>query len=170
MSIIKSFIRVRTLPRVYAIAHEAKVKVLKIIGVANEPVRRLVPTEQTPSQGTKTYQELFADRAAELCQLKHSRILIVGANTGEDCKLFVDRGAAEVHGLDVIEDVGKGFLHRRVTYHHSSIEHTDLPSNYFDLVFAVATMEHVPDIRAGFSEMERLARPSGIIYSVAAPL
>jgi SAM-dependent methyltransferase len=31
-------------------------------------------------------------------------------------------------------------------------------------------MEHVPDIGKGFSEMVRVTRPGGIIYSVAAPL
>lgn len=31
-------------------------------------------------------------------------------------------------------------------------------------------MEHVPDIGKGFSEMARVTRPGGVIYSVAAPL
>jgi SAM-dependent methyltransferase len=156
LSAIKSFIRAWTPSPIYEAANRAKVKVMEIIGAA-------------PAVA-KTYQELFAERATELCPLAGSKVLVVGANTGADCKLFIDRGAAEVHGLDVIEDVGKEFPHERVTYHQSGIEHTDLPSNYFDMVCAVATMEHVPDIKAGFSEMERLARPSGMIYSVAAPL
>jgi hypothetical protein len=31
-------------------------------------------------------------------------------------------------------------------------------------------MEHVPDIEAAFSEMSRLAKPGGVIFSSAAPL
>jgi SAM-dependent methyltransferase len=72
--------------------------------------------------------------------------------------------------LDVIEEIGRNYPHPTVTYHRQSIEKTTLPSDHFDLVFAVATMEHVPDVAAGFAEMARLVRPGGVIYSSAAPL
>jgi hypothetical protein len=58
----------------------------------------------------------------------------------------VNRGAAEVHGLDVIEDIGASYSNPAVKYHRGSIEGCDLPSDYFDLVFSVATVEHVPKI------------------------
>jgi SAM-dependent methyltransferase len=57
-----------------------------------------------------------------------------------------------------------------VTYTHGSIEGCNLASERFDLVFCVATMEHVHGLEAGFREMVRLAKPGGLIYSVAAPL
>lgn len=118
----------------------------------------------------RSYHDIYADRAARLCTLKGARALVVGANTGGDCRLLINRGAAEVHGIDVIDDVGKGYPHERVIYRKTSIEHADLPSDYFDLVFTVATMEHVNDVRAGFSEIGRVTRPGGMIFSVAAPL
>lgn len=46
----------------------------------------------------------------------------------------------------------------------------DLPNNSFDMVFCFATMVHVPDIGKGFSEMARVTKPGGVLYSVAAPL
>jgi SAM-dependent methyltransferase len=69
-----------------------------------------------------------------------------------------------------MEEIGTGFQHPAVQYHRQSIENTDLPSESYDLVFAVATMEHVPDIRAGFREMARLTRKNGLMFSEASPL
>ncbi len=120
--------------------------------------------------GPRSYQEIFVRNAAKLRPISGAKVLVVGANTGSDCRLFIEQGAAEVHGLDVISDVGREFQHKNVTYHKESIEKSSLPSDYFDLVFAGATMEHVPDVRAGFSEMLRVTSPDGFVYSVAAPL
>jgi len=88
---------------------------------------------------------------------------------GFDCRPFVLAGA-EVTGMDICSDLGTACPHPNARYLQGSIEGCDLPSNHFDVVFCLATMEHVSDIEAGFSEMFRLARPRGVIYSVAAPL
>jgi SAM-dependent methyltransferase len=117
-----------------------------------------------------TYKEGFADQVMRFYPAAGRRVLVVGANTGDDCRLFVERGATEVHGIDVMPSVGEAFKHDRVTYHCAGIERSGLPSGYFDLVVAFDTMEHVPDIEAGFSEMARLARPGGAIYTVSDPL
>lgn len=118
----------------------------------------------------QAYQEKTIARANGLCGIQDAKVLVVGANKGEDCRYFVVRGASEVHGLDVIEDVGSAYSNPSVHYHRGSIEGCDLPANYFDLVFSVATMEHVPNIALGFAEMTRLTKPGGKIISHAAPL
>jgi SAM-dependent methyltransferase len=107
--------------------------------------------------------------AYRLASRRNPRVLVVGANRGEDCRLFVRLGAGEVHGLDIIDDIGAGFP-AGATYQRGSIEHSGLPSDYFDIVWTANTMEHVPDIQAGFSEMARITRPGGIIFSVATKL
>jgi SAM-dependent methyltransferase len=96
------------------------------------------------------------------------RVLVVGCNRGDDCRMFASMGAAEVHGLDVIEDVGADFP--GPTYHRMSAEEIELPDARFDLVFAVATLEHVPRVDLAFAEMARVTAPGGVVYSVAAPL
>jgi SAM-dependent methyltransferase len=118
----------------------------------------------------KSYQEKNAISVDVLRPIRGAKVLVVGANEGEDCRLFVERGASEVHGLDVIESTGKSFQHRSVRYHRASIEASGLAGDYFDIVFSVATMEHVHDIKAGFCEMARLASPGGLIFSLASPL
>jgi ubiquinone/menaquinone biosynthesis C-methylase UbiE len=120
---------------------------------------------------TKTYNETHVDRACELAgTVKGMSVLVVGASHGRDCKLFVDRGAAEVHGLDIASDIGSEFQHERVTYHRGMVENSGLDRDSFDLVFATATMEHVHDIEGGFNEMVRLAKPGATIFSIASPL
>jgi SAM-dependent methyltransferase len=95
-------------------------------------------------------------------------VLVVGCNTGDDCRPFIEGGAREIVGIDVVAEVGRDFPHSRVEYVRASIEKCPLPNHSFDLIYSVATMEHVHDVRAGFAEMARMAR--GVIYSVASPL
>jgi SAM-dependent methyltransferase len=135
-----------------------------------EFIRQRVRAERQRRRSAMSYHEIAVREAEVYCSIEGNRILVVGANTGEDCERFVRRRAGEVHGLDVIEQVGQNFSHPKVVYHRQSIEKTSLPSDHFDLVFAVATMEHVPDVAAGFAEMARLVCPGGVIYSSAAPL
>ena len=96
------------------------------------------------------------------------RVLVVGCNRGDDCRMFASMGASELHGLDVIDDVGADFP--GPSYHRMSAEKIELPDDRFDLVFAVATLEHVPDVAAAFEEMARVTAPGGVAFSVAAPL
>jgi ubiquinone/menaquinone biosynthesis C-methylase UbiE len=45
-----------------------------------------------------------------------------------------------------------------------------VPADYYDLVYCFATMEHVPRIDLAFSEMVRVTRAGGIIYTFSSPL
>jgi SAM-dependent methyltransferase len=116
------------------------------------------------------YNELHARHAADLIDMTGSSVLVVGANTGADCRYFVEWGAKEVHGLDVVPNVGCEYQANEVSYFCMSAEAMQLPDDYYDLVYCFATMEHVPDIAAAFKEMVRVAKAGGFIYSVASPL
>jgi SAM-dependent methyltransferase len=115
------------------------------------------------------YNRLHVRQAWKLAGEPRS-VLVVGANLGEDCRRFAELGADEIHGIDVIENVGAEFVDRRAVYHRGSIEACDLPDGHFELVFATATMEHVHNIEAGFAEMARLTKPGGVLWSIASPL
>lgn len=116
------------------------------------------------------YNRLNAQRAASLLPLAGKRVLIVGCNTGRDCRHFVEFGAAEVHGLDVVRNTGADYTHPRVHYHVMSAEEMALPDNSFDLVYCFATMEHVRRIELAFREIVRVTAPGGYVYSIASPL
>jgi SAM-dependent methyltransferase len=113
------------------------------------------------------YNAINAGLASSLCRLRNRRVLVVGCNAGSDCEHFVKAGA-EVHGLDVIPDIGSAY--NGASYIRANAQLMPLPSNYYDLVYCYATMEHVQDIRAAFNEMARVTAKGGYIYCVASPL
>jgi SAM-dependent methyltransferase len=98
------------------------------------------------------------------------RALVIGCNRGEDCKIFKDANVNLVSGLDIMDEIGLNYQAIGVDYLQSSIEKTHLGTDTFDLVFAYATLEHVPNIEAAFREMARICKPGGTIYSASAPL
>lgn len=116
------------------------------------------------------YNKLHAERAMEEFSVRNKSVLVVGCNIGKDCSYFVNAGAREVHGLDVESNIGSEYQHARVRYFRQSAENMSLNSNRYDLVYAVATMEHVPDIQAAFKEMARVTKRGGGIYCLASPL
>jgi SAM-dependent methyltransferase len=120
--------------------------------------------------GIYGYNRGHVKAAWKLVTAKQPRVLVVGANDGRDCRGFIDLGAHEVHGIDIEEIVGCAYRHDKVFYHRGDIQRSALPSNYFDLVFSRSTMEHVIDVRARFSEMARVTRKGGAIWSLAYPL
>lgn len=107
-----------------------------------------------------------------LSYLRHSphRVLVVGCNQGLECKTFVELGAVQVDGLDVIENTGAGYSHPHVSFVRTSAECIGVRDDTYDLVYSYATLEHVPDIDTAFHEFVRVTRPGGIIYTLAAPL
>lgn len=116
------------------------------------------------------YNSYHAKSTTNYINILNKKVLIVGCNTGKDCSHFIDLGAREVHGLDVIDDIGSEYTHPKVSYYKMSVEDMDLESDSYDLVYCFATMEHVPHIDLAFPEMVRVTKSGGIIYSIAAPL
>ena len=114
-------------------------------------------------------ENLFEHCRTYVGDLAGKSVLVAGCGRGDDCKMFAEAGAT-VTGLDICEDTGADFSDPRVSYCRQSIEGCDLEGDAFDLVFTVATMEHVARIKDAFFEMLRLVKPDGWIYSVAAPL
>jgi SAM-dependent methyltransferase len=133
------------------------------------PVRTAVEAPVRRFRKTLGYNRLHVRQAWKLAGAPVS-VLVVGANVGEDCARFAALGAREIHGLDVIPNVGESFQDPRATYHRAGIENSGLPDASFDLVFATATMEHVHNIEVGFAEMARLTKRGGTVWSLASPL
>ncbi len=112
-------------------------------------------------------QQFFEESRGYAGDLEGRSVLVVGCGTGLDCEPFAQMNA-NVTGLDICDDIGSKFPQCR--YQRGSIEDSGLSSDSFDLIFCIATMEHVHGLERAFSEMVRLARPNGLVYSVAAPL
>jgi SAM-dependent methyltransferase len=140
-------------------------KLRRRIFSATKNIDSIIPRDQYD------YNALAAISALRHCDVKEGKVLVIGCNTGGDCSYFLQAGAQEVHGVDVVDGIGRDLRHEKVRYHQRSAEDmTCFPDDTFDLVYAFATLEHIPDIEAAFREMHRVARPGGTIFSLAAPL
>ena len=126
--------------------------------------------KQSVVQGAKVYTLQRAKDSTKYMNIRGKTVLAVGCNTGYDCRYFIELGAGEVHGVDIIDEIGANYAHPHVKYHQMSVEAMDLKSESYDLVFSCATFEHVPRIDLAFPEMVRVTKPKGIIYCVADPL
>jgi SAM-dependent methyltransferase len=118
-----------------------------------------------------TYINYFAQQCRQhfpWSDVSNLRTLVVGCGKGLDCAEFTD--FQEIHGLDLCQNLGRDFSHPKVTYFHESAEAINRPSNYYDLVFSVATLEHIHDLPAAFGEIYRVSKPGGLIYTLAEPL
>lgn len=117
------------------------------------------------------FNQLTANAAiSTLGGVKGLSVLVVGCNRGEDCERFIDAGATNVVGLDVMDEIGDNYQHPNVVYLRASAEEIPLEDNSFDLVYCFATMEHIPRVEMAFTEMARVTKIGGCLYSVAAPL
>jgi SAM-dependent methyltransferase len=84
--------------------------------------------------------------------------------------LFLDAGAREVWGIDVMEEVGTEYPHEHARYLKMSAEDMDFDDSMFEIVFCLATMEHISHPEAAFSEISRVTAPGGFLYVPSAPL
>jgi SAM-dependent methyltransferase len=104
------------------------------------------------------------------------KILEVGHGTGSFIfELLYDR--CELWGLDdtikdnfVPEEKLKKYRndYPKVKFHHGLLGQYNpaLPQNYFDMVYSISTIEHIPkeDLSKVFDESFKLLRPGGIVF------
>jgi ubiquinone/menaquinone biosynthesis C-methylase UbiE len=66
---------------------------------------------------------------------------------------------------------GKDASHREFFSHRQmSVTNLEFPDNSFDRVFSVNCFEHVDDMAKAFSEMQRVLRPGGILFTIFGPI
>jgi SAM-dependent methyltransferase len=117
------------------------------------------------------YVQHHVDQAARhSADARGKRVLVVGCNEGREVSLFLDAGAREAWGIDVIDEVGSAYPRERAHYLRMSAEAMDLDDNMFEIVFCLATMEHISRPDAALPEIARVTAPEGLLYVVSSPL
>lgn len=97
-------------------------------------------------------------------------VLELGCSDGLVCDLVRSTGAAKVTGIDLLENVGCNFPDPGIEYHRMDGEALAFEDDTFDLVYSIATLEHVRDPYKILSEIQRVLKPEGYCYIQAAPL
>ncbi|MDQ3021256.1 MAG: class I SAM-dependent methyltransferase [Bacteroidota bacterium] len=120
----------------------------------------------------KVYQDLFMYSYIKHNVEKGSKILDVGGGDSRILKHF--NKDYECWNIDKLEGLGNGPTdikapNIRLVYDYMGSFNPELPDNYFDLVFSISTLEHVPldDLVAYeniLKDINRVLKPGG--YSV----
>lgn len=97
-------------------------------------------------------------------------VLEVGCSDGLVCDLFALLGVERVTGIDMMKTVGCNFPNKKIDYHVRNAEATGFPDQSFDLVYTIATLEHVCDPFKVLLEMLRVTKVGGYGYAQAGPL
>jgi SAM-dependent methyltransferase len=79
-------------------------------------------------------------------------------------------GAKQVVGVDVMQTAGCNFPNPRIKYLCRDAQKLPFPDQSFDMVYSIATFEHVADPKSVFDEILRLVKVGGYFYVQAGPL
>ena len=99
-----------------------------------------------------------------------AKVIEIGCSDGLTCNIMSHLGPAEVTGVDVLDTVGLGHLSSNIRYHCADFVTMDLPANYYDLTYSIATFEHIRDTESALSKMLRITKPGGFCYVQAGPM
>lgn len=94
---------------------------------------------------------------------KGERILDLGCSRGFYVRK-VEEYTENVIGVDISESSLREAVTLKVRY--GDVTSLDFEAGSFDKVYSLHTIEHIPDLRQFFSEMDRVLRPGGIAIIV----
>ena len=120
------------------------------------------------SRGAVPWNWKVVERASFLQQLRNNRcerLLEVGAGTGHD-SIFFQNSGLEVIATDLSPAMVACCLQKTLDARVMDFLHLDFPDRYFDAVYALNCILHVPnaDLPAVFEAVWRLLRPGGLFY------
>ncbi|GAA1656333.1 class I SAM-dependent methyltransferase [Actinoplanes couchii] len=106
-------------------------------------------------------RQAFRDRLAP-----GSRLLEVGAGTGQDSVFFQREGLAVV-AVDLSPVMVEYCRAKGVEAHVRDFLHLDLPAGTFDAVYAMNCLLHVPnrDLAAVLASIRAVLRPGGLLFA-----
>jgi GT2 family glycosyltransferase/SAM-dependent methyltransferase len=97
-------------------------------------------------------------------------VLEVGCSDGLVCDMMSHLGARSVTGVDVMQTTGCAYPGDRIRYQSMDATRLMFRDGSFDLVYSIATFEHLPHPTQTLEEIVRVLRPGGIGYVQAGPL
>lgn len=97
-------------------------------------------------------------------------VLEIGCGDGLVCEYMVNFGAKQVVGVDVMQTAGCNFPSPKIKYLCRNAQNLSFPDQSFDMIYSIATFEHISDPQSVFDEIIRLVKIGGYFYIQAGPL
>ena len=97
-------------------------------------------------------------------------VLEIGCSDGLVCDMMSHLGARQVTGIDVMATTGCVYRSDAIQYHSMDATRLAFPEAAFDLVYSIATFEHLPRPKKTLDEIVRVMRVGGMGYVQAGPL
>ncbi len=101
------------------------------------------------------YNRFFKDITQDL-----PVILDIGCCTGAALKTFEHVYPMVLHGIDIRDEGGEGFIFKECNLERERIPY---PSNYFDCVYTKSVIEHVRNTDNFLGEAQRVLKPGGVL-------
>lgn len=107
--------------------------------------------------------------------LQGKNVLDLGCGYGWHCKYSVEKGAAQVLGIDLshkmIEEAKRRNMERRIEYRVCAIEEYEYPDNMWDFVISNLALHYIEDIVQIFQKVHRTLKPNGVfLFNIEHPV
>lgn len=117
------------------------------------------------------YQESCANDLCKYISLKSKDLLIVGLGEGTEVPIFISKGCNKVDAVEPYPIIDQNIFGSQFKLIKSNAESMFLiRDNTYDIVYSVATLEHIHDPYAAVKEMMRVLKPGGLFYLQVGPL
>lgn len=99
------------------------------------------------------------------CYVKDKVVLDAGCGAGYGAEALAKAGAKKVFGVDIapnsIQYCRENYSRQNLTFKIGDAARLDFRDNFFDLIVAFETIEHIKDYRQAISEFYRVLKPGG---------
>jgi len=119
-------------------------------------------------------QKYYADKVSKVIPLKGKKILEVGCGNGVTLKYIAQTYIPEkIIGIDPGLESWYNIRENKESnweIRNGDAEKMDFDDNSFDVVYSIATFEHIEDVSKALLEIKRVLKPYGKFYTAFSPI
>ncbi len=131
--------------------------------------RRLKRLLGNQKKSTLKYHEQALSTLFSYVDLNEKSVLIVGLGQGLEVPIFLSRGCNSVDAVEPFPAVKEADFGAKFKLHTAPAEKIPLQDSSFDVVYTLASLEHMTNPSKAVQEMLRVLKPNGILFCGAGP-